>query len=138
MAMSTKTLRLQPKLKAEIERIAKRTRRSFSEVAQNLLDEAIRLRQCPGIYFADEPAGREAKVSGTGLGVWEVIRDYKAAKGNERRLKKILPHVSSRQLKSALLYYARFPDEIDAAVEENASLTFEVLQARFPGLVQRV
>lgn len=33
------------------------------------------MRACPGIYFADEPTGREAKVGGTGLGVWEVIRD---------------------------------------------------------------
>lgn len=137
MATATKTLRLQPKLKAEIERIAKRSRRSFSEVAQDLLDEAIRLRECPGIYFANEPAGREAKVSGTGLGVWEVIRDYHAVKGNERKFNKILPHVGKAGLKAALLYYGRYPDEIDAAIDDNASLTFEVLQARLPGLVRR-
>ena len=83
MATPTKTIRLRPKLRAEIERIARRTRRSFSEVAQALLEEAIRTRECPGIYFADEPAGRVAKVAGTGLGVWEVIRDYKAVKGDE-------------------------------------------------------
>jgi uncharacterized protein (DUF433 family) len=137
MATPTKTLRLRPKLKAEIDRIAKRTRRSFSEVAQDLLEEAVRLRQCPGIHFADEASGREAKVSGTGLGVWEVIRDYKAVKGNERQLRKILPHISAARLKAALLYYARFPDEVDAAIDENASLTFETLQVRFPGLVRR-
>jgi uncharacterized protein (DUF433 family) len=39
------------------------------------MEEALRLRMCPGIYFEDEPSGREAKLAGTGLGVWEVIRD---------------------------------------------------------------
>ncbi|MGH7422626.1 MAG: hypothetical protein ACREJ1_02990, partial [Candidatus Methylomirabilales bacterium] len=73
MATPTKTLRLRPRLRVAIERIAKRMRRSFSEVTQDLIEEALRIRECPGIYFADEPAGREAKVGGTGLAVWEVI-----------------------------------------------------------------
>ena len=119
MATPTKTIRLRPKLRAEIERIARRTRRSFSEVAQTFLEEAVRTQACPGIYFADEPAGRVAKVAGTGLGVWEVIRAYKAVKGNEKKLKKWLPHVSSAQLKAAIFYSARFPQEIDAEIADN-------------------
>lgn len=119
MATPTKTLRIRPELRAEIERIARRTRRSFSEVAQHLLEEAVRMRECPGIYFADEPARREAKVVGTGLGVWEVIRDYKAVKGNERKLRQILPHVGSAELKAALLYYERYRAEIDEAISDN-------------------
>ncbi len=138
MATPTKTLRLRPRLRTEIERIAKRTRRSFSEVAQDLLEEAVRMRQCPGIYFADELARREAKVSGTGLGVWEVIRDYKAVKSNERKLKHILPHVGNRELRAAVLYYSKYPEEIDVAVEANESLAFETIQAKYPGLVRRV
>lgn len=119
MATPTKTLRLRPDLRAEIERMARRSRRTFSHVAQDLLEEAIRMRLCPAIYFADESSGREAKVQGTGLGVWEVIRTYKAVKGNERRLKKILSHVGPRELQAALLYYGRYPGEIDAAIEDN-------------------
>ena len=133
----TKTLRLRPKLRAEIERMAKRARRSFSEVAQDLLEEAVRMRSCPGIYFADEPAGREAKVSGTGLGVWEVMRDYKAVKGHDRQLRRMLPHTTPERVKAALLYYSKYPDEVDAAIEDNESLTFDVLQERYPGLVRR-
>ena len=119
MATPTKTIRLRPRLRAEIERIARRTRRSFSEVAQALLEEAIRTRECPGIYFADEPAGRVAKVAGTGLGVWEVIRDYKTVKGNAKRLRRSLPHLSTAQLKAATVYYARFPQEIDAEIADD-------------------
>jgi uncharacterized protein (DUF433 family) len=119
MATPTKTIRLRPKLRAEIERIARRSRRSFSDVAQTLLDEALRLQACPGIYFADEPAGRVAKVAGSGLGVWEVIRDYRDVKGNAKKLQKSLPHISSPQLKAALLYYQRFPQEIEADIADN-------------------
>jgi hypothetical protein len=136
MATPTKTLRLRPRLRAEIERIARQTRRSFGEVTQDLLDEALRMRQCPGIYFADEPAGREAKVAGTGLGVWEVIRDYETVKRDERRLRRILPHLPPAGLKAAQLYYRKYPDEIDEAIAENAA-SFEELEAKFPGLLHR-
>jgi len=136
MATPTKTLRLRPRLRTEIERIARRTRRSFAEVTQDLLEEALRMRQCPGIYFADEIPGREAKVAGTGLGVWEVIQGYQAVKANEKKLHKALPHVGPAGLKSALLYYRQYPQEIDEAIAENA-LTLEALEVRYPGLVRR-
>ncbi len=137
MATSPKSLRLRPGLRAEIERIAKRSRRSFSEVAQDLIEEALRMRACPGIYFADEPAGREAKVAGTGLGVWEVIRDYLAEEGNAEKVKEALPQVGDAELKAALLYYKKYPQEIDAEIAENAALTPEAVEARFPGLLRK-
>jgi len=121
MATPTKTIRLRPRLRTEIERIARRTRRSFSEVAQALLEEAVRTRECPGICFADEPAGRVAKVAGTGLGVWEVIRDYKAVKSDAKKLRRWLPHLSTAQLKAATVYYARFPEEINAEIADDTA-----------------
>jgi uncharacterized protein (DUF433 family) len=93
------------------------------------------MRECPGIYFADEPGGREAKVAGTGLGVWEVLRDYLAAGRDERALRKSLPQLSAAQVKACLLYYRRYPQEIDAEIRENAALTRGAIQARFRGLV---
>src|SRR5215510_13531151 len=72
----TTSLRLRSGLRAYLEELADRSQRSVSDVAQQLLEEAIRTRECPGIYFAEEPAGRTAKIMGTGLGVWEVMRDY--------------------------------------------------------------
>ena len=105
-----------------MERLARRTRRPFSEVAQDLLEEALRMRQCPGIYFADEPAGREAKVAGTGLAVWEVIRDYLAEGQSERALQAALPHLTAAQVKAALLYYRSWRDEIDALIRDNAEV----------------
>lgn len=135
MTTPTKTLRLRPQLRAEIDRLARRSRRTFSEVTQDLIEEALRMRECPGIYFADEPGGREAKVAGSGLGVWEVLRDYLAAGRDERMLRKSLPQLSAAQVKACLLYYRRYPEEIDAEIRENAALTSGAMQARFRGLV---
>jgi uncharacterized protein (DUF433 family) len=132
MPTPTRTLRLRPQLRAEIERIAKRSRRSFSEVAQDLLDEALRMRQCPGIHLADEPGGRVAKVTGTGLGVWEVVDIYKGLKADDKKLRRLHPQLSPAQVKAALLYYERYPDEIDDLIAENTALyrAGKVAQAR--------
>ena len=135
MTTPTKTLRLRPQLRAEIDRIARRSRRTFSEVTQDLIEEALRMRECPGTYFADEPGGREAKVGGSGLGVWEVLRDYLAAGRDERALRKSLPQLSAAQVKASLLYYRRYSQEIDAEIRENAALTHRIIQTRFRGLV---
>ena len=135
MTTPTKTLRLRPQLLAEIDRIARRSRRTFSEVTQDLIEEALRMQECPGIYFADEPGGREATVAGSGLGVWEVLRDYFAAGRDERMLRKSLPKLSAAQVKACLLYYRRYPQEIDTEIRENAALTPGVIQTRFHGLV---
>jgi uncharacterized protein (DUF433 family) len=89
-------------------------------VVQDLLEEALRMRQCPGIYFADEPAGREAKVAGTGLSVWEVIRDYLAEGRDETKLREALPHLTPAQIKGALLYYRGWPKEIDELIADDA------------------
>lgn len=137
MPSPTTTLRLRPKLRDEVARLAKRHRRSFSEVAQDLIEEALRLRSCPGIYFADEPTGRVAKVSGTGLAVWEIVRDYAEADRDEAALRKLFPQLSSAQLQASLLYYSKYPEEIDEDIAENRSLTRDAVQARLGALVKR-
>ena len=126
---TTTTLRLRSGLRTQILRLAKRQRRSFSEMAQELMDEALRIRECPGIYFADEPAGREVKLMGTGLAVWELIQHYQDVDHNEQALQKLFPHLSAAQRRAALLYYAKFPGEIDALIAENRRLGTEGAQA---------
>ena len=137
MATATKTLRLRQSLRSEIDRIARRSRRSFSEVTQDLIEEALRMRKCPGIYFADEPAGREAKIAGAGLAIWEVIAVYKAVSKQERAFRARFPWLTEAQLKAALLYYRSYPDEIDTLVAENEMPSPEVPQAEISGRVRR-
>ena len=129
------TMRLRRSLRRDLEAAALRTRRSVADVAQELLDEALRMRQCPGIYFADEPSGRVAKIGGTGLAVWEVVRDF-SRDDNAKRIRKAFPQLSQAQITAALMYYARYRDEVSAKIDANAALTPEALAARYPGLVQ--
>ncbi len=93
------------------------------------------MRQCPGIYFADEPSGRVAKIGGTGLAVWEVVRDF-ATDENPTRIRKAFPQLSAAQVTAALMYYARYRDEVQATIDANAALTSETIERRYPGLVQ--
>lgn len=131
------TMRLRRTVRTGLEQTAARARRSVSEVAQELIEEGLRMRECPGIYFATEPSGRTAKIAGTGLGVWEVVRDY-VHDENLERVRRAFPQLSSVQINAALIYYKRYPDEVRRQVDANAELTAEVLELRYPGLVRVV
>jgi uncharacterized protein (DUF433 family) len=132
----TTSLRLRSGLRAYLDDLAERSRRSVSDVAQQLLEEAIRTRECPGIYFAEEPTGRTPKIMGTGLGVWEVIRDYMAIGEREDRLREIFPQLAPAQIGAARNYFLRYRDEIERQIDDNARLTPEGVVARYPGLVR--
>ena len=129
------TMRLRRSLRKDLETTATRTRRSVADVAQELLDEALRMRQCPGIYFADEPGGRTAKIGGTGLGVWEVMRDFSRDQ-NPDQIRRAFPQLSQAQVTAALMYYARYREDVQSKIDANAALTPEVIEKRYPGLVR--
>ena len=128
-------MRLRESLWRELEATAARSRRSVADITQELLEEALRMRQCPGIYFTDEPSGRTAKIGGTGLGVWEVVRDY--GKGQDvERLRRAFPQLSQAQITAALMYFGRYGDEVQAQIDANAALTPEAIEKQYPGLVR--
>jgi uncharacterized protein (DUF433 family) len=129
------TMRLRRSLRDDLDAAAQSSRRSVADIAQELLDEGLRMRLCPGIYFADEPSGRTAKVGGTGLGVWEVLRDF--CRDNDlENLRQTFADLSQVQLTAALMYHQRYAEEIQRQVEANARLTPEVIEKEFPGLVR--
>jgi uncharacterized protein (DUF433 family) len=128
-------MRLRRSLRNLLQETAARYRRSLADVAQELLDEALRMRQCPGIYFADEPSGRTAKIGGTGLGVWEVLRDFTTDQ-NPERIRKAFPQLLQAQVTAALMYYTRYRDEVQAKIDANAGLTPEAIERQYPGLVR--
>lgn len=129
------TMRLRRSLRKDLEATAARNRRSVADVAQELLDEALRMRQCPGIYFAVEPSGRTAKIGGTGLAVWEVLRDFSRDQ-DPSRIRKAFPQLSQAQVTAALMYYARYREEVQAKIDANAALTPETIEKQYPGLVR--
>ena len=92
------------------------------------------MRQCPGIYFAEEPSGRTAKIGGTALGVWEVVRDFTRDQ-DAGKIRKVFPQLSQAQVTAALMYYSRYRDDVQAKIDANAALTAESIERQYPGLV---
>jgi len=60
-----KSLRIPQETLEEIEKIAHMSSTDFSSIAKDLLTEAIKMRRCPGIVFADGVSGRRARIAGT-------------------------------------------------------------------------
>ena len=132
MAGVQKSLRLPAETTKEIEQLAKETGQDFSNVTKDLLQEALKMRRCPGILFAQGTSGRRARVAGTGIEVWEAIAAFKSVKEDFKRLKKAYHWLSGEQLKTALGYYAIYPQEIDRLIEQNEQWNDEKLRERYP------
>ena len=134
MGAVQKSLRIPQGTFEEIERIARETGRDFSSIAKDLLVEAIKMRRCPGIVFADGVSGRRARVAGTGLEVWEVILTYRSVDKDFKRLQKAYHWLTEQQLRTTIGYYTAYREEIDELIKLNESWSREAVAERFPFL----
>jgi uncharacterized protein (DUF433 family) len=132
MAGLQKSIRLPAETLKEIEQMVKETGRDFSTITKDLLVEAIKLRRCPGILFAEGASGRRARVAGTGIEVREIIAAYQSVKRDLKRLKKAYHWLSREQLRAALGYYSAYPREIDRQIEQNERWDEEKVRERHP------
>jgi uncharacterized protein (DUF433 family) len=110
------TVRLRPEVERRLEEEAERARRPKTVMLEALADEALRMRQFPGIGFKGPEHDRRAWVMGTGLDVWEIVELYE-----DGGVSILENHpISRRQLEVALAYHGAYPEEIDRLVRENA------------------
>jgi hypothetical protein len=139
MATVQKSIRLPEAAVKEIEALASSTGRDFSGIARDLLIEAVKIRRCPGVTFADGPTGRRAKIAGTGIDIWEFIATFKGLGEDYDKLKGAYHWcayhwLSDPQIRSALSYYALYPHEIDEKITRNEDITQAQVIQRFPFL----
>ncbi len=132
MATVQKSLRIPGEVVKAIEQLAEASRQDFSATAVELLAEAVKMRRCPGIMFADSPSGRHARVAGTGLDVWEIIAMYNSLERDPARLREAYHWLSDAQLRAALGYYAAYPEEVDRRIALDERWTKERLWAEYP------
>lgn len=104
-------------------------------VAEQLLEEGLRLVEHPGIMFTDGPAGRRAAIAGTGLDVWQVVETIRDNNGSLRDAA-AYHDIALWRIEAAARYYAAFPDEIDGWIKANDEL-FE-REARLAAEQQRL
>lgn len=131
--MATKSapfsMRLSRGLEALVDREARRTGRSRGAVVEALAEEAMRMRLFPGIAFKGADWERRAWVMGTALDVWQIVEAHQDIGSVERMAAG--GAASARQIRLALDYYERFPEEIDAAIAEDRR-TIEELEEEYP------
>ena len=132
MAPRVKGIRITDELDHEIAQESTERARTWSALAAELLQEAIRMRRAPGILFVDGPVGRRAVVAGTGLDVWEVVTTWRACGGDFAKLRKNYPWLTVTQLRAPLAYYELYPAEIDARLEREARWTPERVAQELP------
>lgn len=111
---------------------ARRTGRSKGAVVAEFTEETLRTRRFPGIAFRGDPPHRAAWVVGTGLDVWEMVQMLEDFGSAERLMEEF--DLTDGQVRLALAYRDRYPDEIDTAVAENR-LSVEEWRERFPFVV---
>lgn len=86
-------------------------------LAEQYLEEGLRIVDHPGIRFADGTAGRRAAVVG-GPDVWEIVLVLKANAGNVAEVAQLLALTPAR-IEAAVRYYAVYTDEIDDLLARN-------------------
>lgn len=97
---------------------------SSSSVAARLVDEGLRMDEHPGVAFREGSVGRRATLIG-GPDVWEVIRAVKSGRAAEPKMSEdqLLDMIADnsgvpiRQLRTAVAYWANYPDEVEALLE---------------------
>ena len=90
-------------------------------LAQRYIGEGMRLDRHPGVFFRDGPAGRRAVVVG-GPDVWEVIAAARSAPERGEELVDALAErigVPVEKIRTAVRYYAEYPEEIDRFIAAN-------------------
>lgn len=132
-----KSLRIRDRTVAAIKEIAAERDTDFSTVANDLLEQGTRMHRCPGIVFADGPAGPRSRVEGTGIEVWEIIATYRSLKRNWKHLREAYPHLSESQLRAALNYYRHYKEETDRRIARDEAWTPQKVRARYPFLTAR-
>jgi uncharacterized protein (DUF433 family) len=87
-------------------------------LAQRYVEEGLRMDEHPLVRFVDGPAGRRARLAGTGADVWEVIA---TVRDNDGDIPMAADHLrlTLGLVQAAVTYYGAHQDEIDSLLERN-------------------
>jgi hypothetical protein len=106
---------------ATVSRLGARARRAHlppQTLAQRYVEEGLRMDEHPLIRFADGPAGRRARLLGTGKDIWEVIAVLRDNDGDLAESARYL-EIPLGLMQAAIAYHGAWTSEIDEQIEDN-------------------
>ncbi len=122
------SLRLHP---STVRRLVAHSRRRGvpkTSVAEQYLEEAVRMADHPGIVFRDGPAGRRAALAGHRLDVWQVVETVRQEGGDVEAAAEYLS-ISPGLVGAAVGYYADYRDEVQEWIDRNVAMAEEAEEA---------
>lgn len=125
------SLRLPIESGRRLKQMANRHGWTASDTGARLVEEGLRRAEFAFIDFRDSMSGRQAYVQGSTLTVWEIVLLLGSYGQNVRKVAEHLAWPEAK-IQAALNYAQAFPDEIDAALAENATADFEHLSRMLP------
>src|SRR3954462_10353458 len=87
-------------------------------LAQRYVEEGLRMDEHPLVRFVDGPAGRRARLVGTGSDVWKAIATVRDNDGDVAAAARYL-ELPLGLLQAAVAYYGAHREEIDGWIERN-------------------
>jgi uncharacterized protein (DUF433 family) len=120
---------------ATIERLGSRAKRVHMPprtLAQRYVEEGLRMDEHPLVRFVDGPAGRRARLVGTGKDVWEVIATIRDNDNDLHEATEYL-RLSVGLVQAAVAYYGAYTDEIDELIADNERMAEEARAAWVAG-----
>jgi uncharacterized protein (DUF433 family) len=113
------SVRLNDATIARLGRHAQRVHLAPRTLAQRYVEEGLRMDEHPLVRFAEGPAGRRARLMGTGKDVWEVIATVRDNGGDIAEAARYL-EIPLGLVQAAVTYYGAYTDEIEQWIEVNA------------------
>lgn len=125
------SMRLPTEIGNRLKRMANRHGWTPSDASARLVEEGLRRSEFAFIDFRDSAAGRQAYIQGSTLAVWEVLLLVQSYRGDVTAVARHLKWAEAK-VQAAINYAKAFPEEIEAAVSENAATDFEALKRMLP------
>jgi uncharacterized protein (DUF433 family) len=119
------SVRLSDSTITRLDRHARHLHLAPRTLAQRYVEEGLRMDEHPLIRFTDGPAGRRARIVGTGKDVWEVVQAVRDNDGDAAETAQYL-EMPLGLVQAAISYYGAYRNEIDQWIEANDQ---EVAQA---------
>ena len=114
-------------------RVAERFGNTPDEAAALYLGDLYLSFEFPHVFFHSSPKGRQARIRGTGLAVWELVKLIRELDGDAAGVAAHLA-IEPELVDEALEYAKRNPRGIEQAIRNSQSFTLPRMKTLLPSL----